>query len=144
MSAAAAVLVLLLARPTAVGTTKWWQADGCGTDEPCCDWFGVVCSEQGGLPYLEELTLSSNKFSGTIPLSIVDAPQLRFLNLAENQFQGNLPATVAAMENSEELHLEDNILLTGIDVEMERPIKLGRQCSFQRCGWIYMPSAGVG
>ena len=87
------------------------------------------------LTALEQLTLTSNQLSGSIPPTLSEAPQLRSLSVADNKIEGTLPSSISGMEHLHTLHLQYNEGMTSIAMDMEKPPELGT-CSFQDCGWI--------
>uniref|UniRef100_A0A0V0H4R9 Putative ovule protein n=1 Tax=Solanum chacoense TaxID=4108 RepID=A0A0V0H4R9_SOLCH len=81
----------------------------------CRDWYGVICFNGrvntlnitnssvigtlyafpfSSLPFLENLDLSKNEFSGTIPPEIGYLANLIFLNLNFNQISGTIPPQI--------------------------------------------------
>ena len=60
---------------------------------------------------LDEISLSSNQFSGTIPVSIGYLRSLRYLYLNNNNLVGHIPSTIARFSSPlAELWLQENIL----------------------------------
>ncbi|KAL1370976.1 hypothetical protein HN51_001195 [Arachis hypogaea] len=65
------------------------------------------------LPFLTNLSLSDNKFSGPIPSSLSSLTNLRFLNLSNNIFNGTFPNELSILHTVEVLDLYNNNL-TGL------------------------------
>ncbi|XP_057545971.1 receptor-like protein 34 [Amaranthus tricolor] len=69
---------------------------------------------QGTLPHfhknrsLEELKLSSTKFSGILPSSISNLNRLRRIDLANCRFQGRIPSSIGRLKLLEEVYLYNN------------------------------------
>jgi hypothetical protein len=60
--------------------TKWKDRAGwtTGPNDPCTDWFGVICNDDG---IVTELQLSSNDLLGTIPSELPGLSQLGKLDI---------------------------------------------------------------
>lgn len=96
----------------------------------CSDWTGVACENKTGrvvaikltdmnlsgqinsrfcnLSFLEQLVLSHNNFSCSIPTCLGNLIRLRIVDLSRNRFQGVVPETLMKLENLEELVLVGN------------------------------------
>ncbi|XP_021753351.1 uncharacterized protein At4g06744-like [Chenopodium quinoa] len=55
------------------------------------NYFGGKIPVLSGLPYLFELDLSNNKYTGKFPINVLSATKLTFLDLRFNQFVGPVP-----------------------------------------------------
>jgi len=66
------------------------------------------------LPFLEELILDFNNFTGNIP-SLNNLPNLKILNLGVNKFEGNLP-DFNNLTKLEEINLSQNLLTDELPV----------------------------
>ena len=69
---------------------------------------GTVASELFGLASLEELNLSWNVLSGSLPLSL-ELISLREMNLSYNKFTGMLPGALGSLESLEVLQMNVSI-----------------------------------
>ena len=78
------------------------------------------------LPKLRELTLSANRFSGSIPDALGELTKLRRLDLSENQFSGAVPTLIGKMMHLQSFAAHSNRLTGEIPAEMCYPYKLTR------------------
>ncbi|KAG5598318.1 hypothetical protein H5410_029688, partial [Solanum commersonii] len=105
----------------------------------CTDWYGVICFNGrvntlnitnssvigtlyafpfSSLPFLENLDLSMNNFSGTIPPEIGNITNLLFLNLNINQFSGTIPQQIGSLAKLQTLRIFYNHLNGSIPEEI--------------------------
>jgi hypothetical protein len=84
-----------------------------------CDWFtsgSSVCGDDG---LLQELNLSRNNLSGSLPIEMGHlANQLKVLDLTFNELTGALPSELGRLSLVEVLHLSINRLQSTIPSEM--------------------------
>ncbi|KAF7809976.1 leucine-rich repeat receptor-like serine/threonine-protein kinase BAM1 [Senna tora] len=94
-----------------------------------CTWYGVTCDSHrhvialnltdlnlsgtlsndiAHLPFLSNLSVAVNQFSGPIPPGISFVSGLRFLNLSNNVFNGTFPAELSQLKNLQVLDLYNN------------------------------------
>ncbi|XP_004506955.2 receptor-like protein EIX2 [Cicer arietinum] len=59
-------------------------------------------------PERRTIDLSSNNFSGKVPMELFRLVQLQTLNLSHNNFIGTIPKTIGGMKNMESLDLSNN------------------------------------
>jgi len=80
---------------------KGWRR--MGTDE--CDWFGVMCNEQGMVTRIE---LRNNNLSGNIPPEVSLIEELEVLTVKANDLSGHVPSPVCELQQSSgrELHIK--------------------------------------
>ena len=71
---------------------------------------GSIPAALGNLSQLEWLSLSGNQLSGSIPAALGNLSQLKWLELHDNQLSGPLPATLGRLSNLKELELHYNQL----------------------------------
>ncbi|XP_074555545.1 putative LRR receptor-like serine/threonine-protein kinase At1g74360 isoform X1 [Curcuma longa] len=71
---------------------------------------GIESSGILALPNLFRLDLSSNQFSGQIPVAITAMPEVKILILANNSFSGNIPPELGRMTQLQLLDLSYNNL----------------------------------
>jgi Leucine-rich repeat (LRR) protein len=62
------------------------------------------------LPYLQFLTISTNQFSGPIPISLSNASRLEFLDLSGNNLVGHVPTDLGNLLNVRVLNVGENNL----------------------------------
>ncbi|KAG8365056.1 hypothetical protein BUALT_Bualt18G0063300 [Buddleja alternifolia] len=65
------------------------------------------------LPFIKEIHLSFNQFSGQIPSNISECSQLQVLSLSENYFSGHIPGDIGKLTSLQILYLGTNNL-TGV------------------------------
>ncbi|KAG8365053.1 hypothetical protein BUALT_Bualt18G0063000 [Buddleja alternifolia] len=65
------------------------------------------------LPFIKEIHLSFNQFSGQIPSNISECSQLQVLSLSENYFSGHIPGDIGKLTSLQILYLGTNNL-TGL------------------------------
>jgi len=83
--------------------------------DPCfCDGSSqyVKCNEAG--TSVLEMSLPTNRLSGTLPTVIAQFTNLRSLNLAGNRIKGSLPTTLSSMTSLLHVDLGTNILVGSI------------------------------
>ncbi|CEL95924.1 unnamed protein product [Vitrella brassicaformis CCMP3155] len=73
---------------------------------------------------LRALEMHNSGFSGTIPSQLGQLAELWSLDLANNQLSGALPVTLGGLKSMEELHLENNNLSGPIPAELGKLAKL--------------------
>ncbi|KAK1435261.1 hypothetical protein QVD17_01022 [Tagetes erecta] len=104
----------------------------------CCSWSGVTCYDQTGhitsinlhgylegeisssllnLSYLNQLDLSYNSFTGTIPMFIGCMTQLLYLDLSNNYFTGSIPMFIGSNKLAY-LYLDTNDFTGSISSEL--------------------------
>ncbi|WP_162388943.1 leucine-rich repeat domain-containing protein [Spirosoma endbachense] len=94
--------------------TGWLQSCDPCTGNGGNPWFGVTCS--GGR--VNQLLLSSNGLSGSIPASLGSLTNLQTLNLVTNQLSGSIPASVGNLTNLQLLYLASNQLSGSIPASL--------------------------
>ncbi|GKC00729.1 leucine-rich repeat-containing protein, partial [Tanacetum coccineum] len=112
-------------------------------EEDCCQWFGVMCSNQTGhvtklvldggldsslegeialsllnITYLSHLELIYNSFHGTIPKFICSMTHLTFLSLSSNKFTGTIPKSIGNMTQLTYLDLSWNNINGSIPISI--------------------------
>eukprot|EP00850_Spirogloea_muscicola_P010230 SM000059S18707 [mRNA] locus=s59:565707:573182:- [translate_table: standard] len=112
-----------------LGSPSYLTSNWTGLD-PCRNWVGVSCNQEGrvislnldsllqlgssmpnSLSALTELTylsLASNNMTGVIPRGICQLPKLTVLSLSNNRLQGAVPHCLAALPNLTKLKLDGN------------------------------------
>ena len=93
---------------------NWRLNTGWGTDDPYCNWWGVVCS--AGL--VTSLDLHDNHLEGAIPARLGNLSNLVILYLHDNRLNGAIPAELGNLSNLWDLYLHDNQLSGGIPAEL--------------------------
>ena len=91
-------------------TQTGWLA----TNTPC-SWYGVTC-ETG---HVQQLSLSDNHLSGTIPPELRVLTSLQYFSLTDNQLSGVIPSALGDLTSLHGLYLSHNQLSGPI------PLKLG-------------------
>ncbi len=111
---------------------NWSESGGWLTDAPLAEWKGVETNAagqvvalrlrgrglSGSLPdelgrlselsELQELDLSYNRFSGSIPPGLASLGRLQALRLQSNQLSGEIPPELGRLSELQELNLSDN------------------------------------
>uniref|UniRef100_M1C9K1 Hcr2-p8.4 n=1 Tax=Solanum tuberosum TaxID=4113 RepID=M1C9K1_SOLTU len=131
----------------------------------CEDWYGVVCFNGrvnrlnitnssvignlyafpfSSLPFLENLNLSMNNFSGTIPPEISNLTNLIYLDLNINQISGTIPPQIGSLAKLQILRIFGNHLNGSIPEEIGylrslTTLSLGRKLSY----WFHSSFIGV-
>ncbi|KAK1435256.1 hypothetical protein QVD17_01017 [Tagetes erecta] len=117
----------------------WIPEEEKNTTNYCCNWSGVTCNDQTGhvtsislkfgylegkisssllnLSYLNQLDLSYNSFTGTIPMFIGCMAQLLYLDLSNNYFTGSIPMFIGS-NNLAYLYLDSNDFTGSISSEL--------------------------
>ncbi|KAI3741444.1 hypothetical protein L1987_59117 [Smallanthus sonchifolius] len=81
----------------------------------CCNLFsGELPADIGfWLPNLQELYLSNNTIQGTLPSSIINSSKLSLIELSTNSFSGSMPITIGRLELLERLLFGENYFTVG-------------------------------
>lgn len=74
----------------------------------CNKFYGSIPDSIAKISKLQQLSLSYNKFSGTIPSSIGSLRKLRRLRLSFNHFDGQIPYSIGNLKRLRELSLAGN------------------------------------
>lgn len=98
----------------------WAISDAWLSDIPVNDWYGV--SADGG--YVNELSLTNNMLTGSIPSELENMTKLWKLDLSTNQLTGTIPIELTSMTNLWQLDLSWNQLTGTIPIELKSLIKL--------------------
>ncbi|XP_071913946.1 receptor-like protein EIX2 [Coffea arabica] len=83
------------------------------TEEDCCNWRGVMCSNQTGQWHVTMLDLrghgpAENSQGDQVSDSLLDLPYLSYLDLSSNNFlQGQVPEFIGSLKNLEYLNLSN-------------------------------------
>ncbi|GAY32773.1 hypothetical protein CUMW_274200 [Citrus unshiu] len=80
-----------------------------------CSWSGISCNDAGrvvniSLPNVGLNDLSTNKFSGPIPLSFGNLRNLSYLYLYGNSLSGSIPSSLGKLKSLIDLQLNENQL----------------------------------
>ncbi|KAG8365554.1 hypothetical protein BUALT_Bualt18G0117100 [Buddleja alternifolia] len=75
--------------------------------------LGVIPHQIGNLPNLEEFSLSNNRITGSLPLSLFNISSLQVLNLWRDKLTGSLPREIGNLTSLAYLDLSENNL-TGL------------------------------
>jgi Leucine-rich repeat (LRR) protein len=94
--------------------TGWLQSCDPCTGNGGNPWYGLTCS--GGR--VNQLLLSSNGLSGSIPASLGSLTNLQTLNLVTNQLSGSIPASLGNLTNLQLLYLVQNQLSGSIPASL--------------------------
>jgi len=93
---------------------NWIQKSGYGTEPGNanvtheCDWHGVTCSEDTGVP--TALGLVNNNLMGTIPEEIGFFQNLTLLELFQNNVGGTIPESVYTLEHLTKFYVYGNVI----------------------------------
>lgn len=99
--------------------TDHWLGEA-GTE---CHWWGVICTA-GPSPSVEEVTLSRNRLTGTIPGTIGNLTKLKKLTLNANQLTGEIPAAIWGLPDLQLLVLDHNQLSGALPAGVGRMSRL--------------------
>ncbi|TMW57477.1 hypothetical protein Poli38472_003402 [Pythium oligandrum] len=137
ISARGALKILFWATEGANWKTGWDIQNE--RSDPCFQqWYGITCDEEGhilsirlpnnnlvgylpvefsrdALDHLQELDLSSNYLSGSVPSTMSRLVGLRVLRLDRNFLTGLVPATLSSLIQLEYLELQGNQLTPGVN-----------------------------
>ncbi|NND06683.1 MAG: hypothetical protein HKN87_09915, partial [Saprospiraceae bacterium] len=119
----------LMALFNATDGPGWTNNSGWGDTCDICEWYGIVClndgyqlrlnfnnlvglipTEIGQLDGMRLLSLNANSISGSIPSTIIDLDQLESLTLIGNQLSGQIPTGIDNMTSLKSLALTNNNL----------------------------------
>ena len=93
---------------------KWTDNTGWLLSADPCTWFGVSCS--GG--QVLQISLISNKLTGSIPAELGNLTALSVLNLDNNKLTGSIPAELGNLTALSVLNLDNNKLTGSIPAEL--------------------------
>ncbi len=94
----------------------WLNDENWVTDAPLSGWYGVALDTLG---YVTELTLPSNRLSGTLPEAISDLRYLERLDLKDNLLSGDLPDRLGQLIRLRSLLLHRNDLAGALPPSLE-------------------------
>jgi hypothetical protein len=99
------------------GGESWSNMSGWLTDDSACAWNGVRCDRFD--QHVEEIDLSENNMSGSIPNEVGMIPTLVSLWLRRNKLTGNVPSlALGAMPSLSVLYLDQNTLTGTIGADL--------------------------
>ncbi|KAG8383396.1 hypothetical protein BUALT_Bualt04G0008100 [Buddleja alternifolia] len=78
------------------------------------------------LPYLQNLDLSNNNFTGSIPDSLSNSTRLSRLALSHNSLTGSIPGSLGSISTLQELYLDNNMLTGSVPFDLNGLINLKR------------------
>ncbi len=110
----------LVALYNATGGDNWTNKTGWLATNTPCSWFGVTCASGN----VTQLSLSSNRLSGTIPPEIGNLTALQQLRLNQNQLNGPIPPEIGNLTTLTTLYLYHNGLIDAIPSEIGNLTKL--------------------
>ena len=93
------------------GGGGWTRSDGWLAGQPLGDWYGVVTDSLG---YVQELDLSRNGLSGTLPPTLGELSGLTTLRIGGNTLSGSLPLSLVQL-TIRELRYADTSLCAPVD-----------------------------
>ena len=85
------------------------------TDSPIGDWYGAETNTDGRL---EQLRLTNNNLTGSLPPEIRNWGEVVSVNFAGNNLTGSLPQEIGDWTQVEEVHLQDNNLTGSLPQEI--------------------------
>ncbi|CAJ1929094.1 unnamed protein product [Sphenostylis stenocarpa] len=110
-----------------------------------CSWHGVTCdahrhvialnltgldlsgtlpADVAHLPFLSNVSLAANKFSGPIPMALSSLSGLRFLNLSNNVFNQTFPPELSRLQSLEVLDLYNNNMTGALPLAVTQLLNL--------------------
>jgi Leucine-rich repeat (LRR) protein len=87
----------------------WTTSNGWLSINTPCNWYGVIC-DIGSPRHVIQLSLASNRLSGTLPPELGRLTDLQVLGLSSNQLTGSIPSELEQLTNLLELSLNNNQL----------------------------------
>uniref|UniRef100_F6GZR0 Protein kinase domain-containing protein n=1 Tax=Vitis vinifera TaxID=29760 RepID=F6GZR0_VITVI len=123
-----------------LGALDGWNSS---TPSAPCDWRGILCyngrvwelrlprlqlggrltDQLSNLRQLRKLSLHSNAFNGSVPLSLSQCSLLRAVYLHYNSFSGGLPPALTNLTNLQVLNVAHNFLSGGIPGNLPRNLR---------------------
>lgn len=91
------------------GCSGVWTEDAnwMGGSDHCDGWHGVTCDLRGRVV---ELSLSTNRLAGTIPIELGQLAELGVLDLSNNALTGTIPPEALSMAKLYTIQLNNNLL----------------------------------
>lgn len=74
------------------------------------NYSGSITSVSWNLPYLQNLDITNNAFSGLVPESLSNLTRVQRIGLSGNSLSGSIPSSLGSLSNLEELYLDNNFL----------------------------------
>lgn len=97
--------------------TKWHNNSGWLNAPNLCEWYGLICDEDG---LLIGIDLHDNRLQGTLPNSLGNLKNLHLLGLWENQLSGTIPSSIGNLTALSILDLSNNSLTGPLPTEMKK------------------------
>jgi len=102
----------------ATGGSSWLDADNWNDDSvSVCDWHGVHCLSEdivGAASVVKEISLPSNKLTGTVPPQIFDLQFLEVLNIRDNMVAIQMEGIVNEVHLLKSIYM-DNTLISSLN-----------------------------
>ncbi len=110
-------LIALYNSTNGANWTNTWNLD-----ESPTNWYGVVTNivfgSSGAERHVDEINLSNNNLTGTIPIDLGNLKSLNTLNLSDNTITGTIPGELGSAEDLNYLYLQNNQLNGDIPIEL--------------------------
>jgi Leucine-rich repeat (LRR) protein len=94
---------------------EWFDSSGWLSTEYQCEWWGIVCNDEG---VIESLETESNNLSGSIPTELGVLTDLSRLALSKNTLSGTIPTEFGLLAELSHLFLGINDLNGTIPTEL--------------------------
>ena len=105
----------LVALYNATDGANWTNNTNWLSNEALSKWYGIGTDASGRV---EQLSLSQNELSGTIPVELGNLTNLQRLSLWNNELSGTIPVELGNLTNLQRLSLWNNELSGTIPVEL--------------------------
>ncbi|GFH53435.1 hypothetical protein CTEN210_09911 [Chaetoceros tenuissimus] len=110
--------MMILYYETTPGTKDWNNKNKWLSNDSVCEWHGVDCTELDGkeelkMNVINEIRLTDNGLSGSLPEELGLMASLEVLKLENNFLQGGVPEEIGNIKTLQRAHFSKNIM-TGV------------------------------
>jgi len=92
------------------GSSSWISKENWLTYDYECTWYGIECSDRGGVQRVTHLKLSENNLAGALPKEIGSFGFLTIFEMWKNKIVGEIPETIGDLHQMEYMYIDDNML----------------------------------